>query len=237
MNVLDDNNYLPLCTNDTPFVFIVFSRGMTGKRIRYSSVPYQSIRAFALQTAGSVDTDQELIIHARGIGKVSLDLVNSVDIIPIQQFLSKAVIQGKGAGENAAGAFAHDNNATTMSSTTGWMDVLGSNYRQIDVRQVESRLKSNPNILLADEKVELAFKCGRDSFILTSHRILKIDVQGMTGKKIEYLTILWPAIKGFSSKLDASCLVLQFISSRRCLQNNLSLITALLNSRNCGEHH
>lgn len=173
-------------------------RGMTGKRIKYISVPYNAIRAFSLETAGSVDTDQELKIYARGIGKVSIDFVNDVDVAAVNQFLSSVVLQGKGAGEDAAGAFVHDGSATMSGSSSGLLDVFGSNYAQIDNQKVESQLKSNPNVLLKDEKVELAFKCGRDSFIFTSFRILKIDVQGISGKKTEYLTIVWPAIKGFS---------------------------------------
>jgi hypothetical protein len=55
-------------------------------------------------------------------------------------------------------------------------------------------------VLMQDEKVEMSFQCGRDSFVMTNKRVLKIDVQGATGKKVEYLTILWPAIKGFSGK-------------------------------------
>ncbi|KAL7425563.1 hypothetical protein ACHAXH_000050, partial [Discostella pseudostelligera] len=102
------------------------------------------------------------------------------------------------AGKNADGVVVFDSTAQMMGSLTGFFDIFGSNYAQIDTKMVESRLKSNPNILLDDEKVEMAFMCGRDSFILTSHRLLKIDVQGMTGKKVEYLTILWPAIKGYS---------------------------------------
>ena len=68
-------------------------------------------------------------------------------------------------------------------------------------REVEARLKSDAcHVLLPEEKVELAFKCGRDFFVLTSHRVLSIDVQGMSGKKVEYRTILWPAIAAFSSE-------------------------------------
>lgn len=182
----------------TTRVLIRDKKGMTGKRISYISVPYKSIRAFSVETAGSVDTDQELKIYARGIGKVSIDFVNSVEIFAIHRFLSSVVIQGKGAGKAAAGAIVHDANANMSGSSTGFFDVLGSNYAQIDKKEVESRLKSNPNILLRDESVELAFKCGRDSFIMTSHRVMKIDVQGITGKSVEYLTILWAAIKGYS---------------------------------------
>jgi hypothetical protein len=84
-----------------------------------------------------------------------------------------------------------------MAGDTGFLDLMGSNYSQIDKHQMEETLKRS-SILLDDEQVELAFQCNRDSFIMTSKRILKIDVQGITGKKVEYLTILWPAIKGFS---------------------------------------
>lgn len=38
----------------TKRVLIRDKKGITGKRIRYSSVPYTSIRAFAVDTAGSV---------------------------------------------------------------------------------------------------------------------------------------------------------------------------------------
>ena len=178
-------------------------KGMTGKRIAYSSVPYSSIRAFSLETSGKVDDDQELKIYARSIGKVSIDLVKDIDIVPIHQFLSTMVI-GEGDAGEAAKAFAHDGTATMSGGKTGVLDVLGSNYAQIDNKEVEQRLKSSPNILLEEEKVELAFKCGRDSFILTSHRVLKIDVQGMSGKKVEWLSIMWRTIKGFSSEFYAS---------------------------------
>ncbi|KAL7543852.1 hypothetical protein ACHAXR_013222 [Thalassiosira sp. AJA248-18] len=181
----------------TKRVLVRDKKGMTGKRIRYISVPYTSIRAFSVETAGSIDTDQELKIYARGIGKISIDFVNKIDILAINRFLSSVVI-GKDAAGAAAGAFAHDANATMNGSSTGLLDLFGSNYAQIDNQKVESHLKSNIKVLLEDEKVELAFKCGRDSFILTSLRVLKIDVQGVTGKSTEYLSILWPSIKGYS---------------------------------------
>lgn len=160
--------------------------GMTGKQIEYTSVPYKSIMAFSVESAGSIDTDQELKLYAHGIGKVSIDLVKNIDIMPIYRFLNSVILQGKMAGKEAAGAVVFDSSAQmVMGSSTGFLDILGSNYAQIDNKMVESSLKSNPNILLHDEKVEMAFKCGRDSFILTSHRLLKIDVQGISGKKGE----------------------------------------------------
>lgn len=156
---------------------------MTGKQIEYTSVPYKSIRAYSIETAGSVDTDQELKLYAQGIGKVSIDLVKSMDVMPIYRFLNSAIIQGKMAGKDASGAVAFDSSAQMVGSSTSFFDIVGSNYAQIDNKMVEASLKSNPNILLDDEKVEMAFKCGRDSFVLTSCRLIKIDGQGISGKK------------------------------------------------------
>lgn len=130
----------------TKRVLVRDKKGMTGKRIRYTSVPYKAIRAFSLETAGTVDDDQELKIYARGIGKVSLDLVKSINVMPIHRFLSSVVTQGKGAGEVAAGAFVHDTGAN-VNSTTGLFDLLGSNYAQMDKQEVEARLKGDQVLL------------------------------------------------------------------------------------------
>ena len=94
----------------------------------YTSVPYGAVRAFSLETAGTVDDDQELKLYSRSIGKVSIDLVKSVDILPIHRFLSAAVIRGTAAGEEAAGAIAHDGGAVMSGGKSGIFDVVGSNY-------------------------------------------------------------------------------------------------------------
>lgn len=157
----------------TPRVLYYPNAGMTGKRVKYTSVPYPSIRSFSVETCGTVDTDSELKMYARGIGKVSIDFVKSFDILSIHRFLSAVVIQGKGAGELAAeGAVVFDGHAKMSGQSTGFLDLMGSNFAQVDKNEVESRLKSG-KILVEDEKVEMAFKCGRDSFILTSHRYEK----------------------------------------------------------------
>jgi hypothetical protein len=53
-------------------------------------------------------------------------------------------------------------------------------------------------LLINGEKIEMAFKCGRDLFLLTTLQMIKVDVQGMTGPSVQYfLTILW-TIKAYS---------------------------------------
>jgi len=53
-------------------------------------------------------------------------------------------------------------------------------------------------ILAAEETVELAFQLIRDQFVFTSSRLILIDKQGLTGKKVEYLSIPYTSITRFS---------------------------------------
>ncbi len=53
-------------------------------------------------------------------------------------------------------------------------------------------------LLGAEERVEIGFKVVRDTFVFTNKRLLIVDVQGMTGKKTEYLTIPYDKITKYS---------------------------------------
>jgi hypothetical protein len=77
------------------------------------------------------------------------------------------------------------------------LDWLGDNAHQVDAKDVEQHFKEQYPILLADEKVELAFKSGRDTVCFTDKRLLMVDVKGLVGKKVEFLTILYSSIHGF----------------------------------------
>ncbi|MCW8329464.1 PH domain-containing protein [Photobacterium sp. SDRW27] len=49
-------------------------------------------------------------------------------------------------------------------------------------------------ILGPDEQIELAYKLIRDMIVLTDRRLLLIDKQGVTGKKIEYRSVPYKSI-------------------------------------------
>ena len=53
-------------------------------------------------------------------------------------------------------------------------------------------------IFIEGEEVEIGFKLIRDVFIFTNKRLIVVDKQGITGRKIEYLTILYKSISRFS---------------------------------------
>lgn len=61
------------------------------------------------------------------------------------------------------------------------------------------KLMKDYGMLLADnEEIRAGFQVIRDTFIFTSKRLILIDVQGMTGRKKEYLSIPYSKITMFS---------------------------------------
>ncbi|MGI0489670.1 PH domain-containing protein [Pantanalinema rosaneae CENA516] len=53
-------------------------------------------------------------------------------------------------------------------------------------------------ILIAGEQIEKAYQVIRDLFVFTNKRLILVDKQGMTGKKIEFLSIPYSKITKFS---------------------------------------
>ncbi|MGF7159634.1 hypothetical protein FHS85_001253 [Rhodoligotrophos appendicifer] len=66
---------------------------------------------------------------------------------------------------------------------------------EVDAAKLAQRLDG---VLLDNEQVHVAFKVIRDLFVFTSARLILIDVQGIRGKKVSYLTIPYRAITRFS---------------------------------------
>ncbi len=54
------------------------------------------------------------------------------------------------------------------------------------------------NLLTEGESVEVGFKLIRDIFIFTNKRMILVDKQGLTGKKTEYLSVVYKSISRFS---------------------------------------
>ena len=62
-----------------------------------------------------------------------------------------------------------------------------------------AELHTEYGVLLASgEAIEIGFKLMRDVFIFTNKRLILVDKQGLTGKKIEYLSVLYKSISRFA---------------------------------------
>lgn len=77
----------------------------------------------------------------------------------------------------------------------GLFDGIIGNASEVDINKVSQEYDK---LLGPNERIEKAYKLIRDMFIFTNKRLILIDKQGITGKKIEYRSIPYRAITNFS---------------------------------------
>lgn len=62
-----------------------------------------------------------------------------------------------------------------------------------------AELQKDYAFLLAEgEAIEIGFKLFRDVFIFTNKRLILVDKQGITGSKVEYMSVAYKSISRFS---------------------------------------
>jgi len=78
-------------------------------------------------------------------------------------------------------------------------------------------LKPINDFLIEGESVLSCFKTVRDQLVFTNKRIIAANVQGITGKKVDYTSIPYSKIQTFSVEtagtLDLDCEIEIYISS------------------------
>lgn len=67
-------------------------QGMTGKKVDFTSLPYNKIQAFSIETAGNFDRDAELELWFSGLGKVRLEFKANADIRQLGQVIATYVL-------------------------------------------------------------------------------------------------------------------------------------------------
>ncbi len=78
---------------DLRLIFID-KQGITGRKTETFSVPYQSVTAFAVETAGTLDLDSELKLWLSGRSEpIHRDLARSVDVFEIQANLARYILR------------------------------------------------------------------------------------------------------------------------------------------------
>ncbi|MBU7592225.1 PH domain-containing protein [Metabacillus halosaccharovorans] len=83
----------------------------------------------------------------------------------------------------------------------GILDGLMGNVSEVDIKSVEKELEL---VIVENEKVEKAYKLIRDLIVFTNTRLILIDKQGVTGKKVEYHSIPYKSITHFSVETAGS---------------------------------
>ena len=78
------------------------------------------------------------------------------------------------------------------------MGFLSNLLGNAGVATVDELNKEFGNLLTDNESIEIGFKLFRDVFIFTNKRLILVDKQGLTGKKINYLSVVYKSISRFS---------------------------------------
>ncbi|WP_423799456.1 PH domain-containing protein [Neobacillus sp. SAB-20_R2A] len=77
----------------------------------------------------------------------------------------------------------------------GFLDGLMGNASEVNVAEIQ---KEFAKVLAPNEQIEKAYKLIRDLFLFTNKRLILVDKQGLTGKKVEYHSIPYKSITHFS---------------------------------------
>lgn len=77
----------------------------------------------------------------------------------------------------------------------GLMDGILGNASEVRIQDVQTEVGQ---LLASEEQIEKAYKLVRDLFVFTNKRLILVDKQGMTGKKVEYHSIPYKNIIHFS---------------------------------------
>ena len=70
-------------------IIAVNVQGLTGKKQDFTSLPYKTIQAFSVETAGVLDLDAELELWFAGLGKVRYEFTARTKISTICKMISE----------------------------------------------------------------------------------------------------------------------------------------------------
>jgi hypothetical protein len=83
----------------------------------------------------------------------------------------------------------------------GLLDGLLGNASEIDASKLHTEFAQ---ILAPGERVEKAFQLIRDTFVFTDKRLIFVNRQGLTGRKVEYHSIPYRSVIRFSVETAGS---------------------------------
>lgn len=83
----------------------------------------------------------------------------------------------------------------------GFLDGLMGNASEVNAQEIQKEFE---RVLAPSERIEKAYRLIRDMFIFTNKRLILVDKQGLTGKKVEYHSIPYKNITHFSIETAGS---------------------------------
>lgn len=77
----------------------------------------------------------------------------------------------------------------------GLLDKVLGNAAEVNVEEIQEEFAP---ILASGESVVMAYQVVRDMFVFTNKRLVLVDKQGMTGKKVDYHSLPYKSISHFA---------------------------------------
>ena len=68
-------------------------QGLTGSKVDYTSLPYNKIQAFSVETSGIFDQDCEIQLYLSSVGRVTFEIKGSFDIVAFNKMISDHVLK------------------------------------------------------------------------------------------------------------------------------------------------
>ena len=97
------------------------------------------------------------------------------------------------------------------------IDFKNSEYLKLKPINEKDAIEAVQMLLIQGEQVVAGFKTVRDKVVFTTKRIIAINVQGITGKKVDYTSIPYAKIQTYSVEtsgtFDMDCELELWISS------------------------
>lgn len=84
------------------------------------------------------------------------------------------------------------------------MGIFSSLLGNAGVASADELQKECGNLLIENENIEIGFKLIRDVFVFTNKRLILLNKQGLTGKKVEYISVAYKSISRFSIETAGS---------------------------------
>jgi hypothetical protein len=67
-------------------------QGMTGSKVDYTSIPYNKIQAFSVESSGTFDIDCEIEVFISAVGRARFEIKGNFDVVEFNQILSQQVL-------------------------------------------------------------------------------------------------------------------------------------------------
>ena len=67
-------------------------QGLTGMKKDFTSIPYNKIQMYSVETAGTMDFDSELTIWISGMGEFKFEFTSGSDIIGLNKMISRYIL-------------------------------------------------------------------------------------------------------------------------------------------------